>query len=285
MIYKINLSKNILIFDSKRNLAKAFFFFMFLLWALLIGILIGKGSSFGWFLIIVAAFVPVLFLNNTLLLAGLIVFIFVFKGTLGTVLEILPRQAIWASDAFMISLFLKSFFPKIRERNFERTPLFLPIVLFFLWAILSGFLNGISWFTIGVALKDFLRYALLFFAIVNLNIEEKNLKLLIALFVVLIFLQVPVAFFQYHLYGQCDWVSGTLGRHGTGEMLILITGLISILIGFFLYYRAHLIYLLGIGTVLILPILGTIRAGLFYIPLTIIFTIRKSFRGRTEKHD
>lgn len=280
MINKINYSKDILSYTNKKNLSKIFFFSIFLLWALIIGTLIGKGSSLGWFLIIVTAFVPALFLNNTLLLAGLIVFIFVIKGTLGTIFGVLPRQAIWASDAVIMFLFFKSFVLKVRQRNFEKTTLFLPIVLFFLWAILSGFLNGISWFTIGVALKDFFRYVLLFYAIVNLNIEGKILKRLITIFIIIIFLQVPIIIFQYHLYGQCDYVSGTLGRGGTGEMLILMTGMISLLIGFFLIYKSNIMYLLGISYLLISHILGTARAALFLIPLTIIFIIRKSLHGR-----
>ena len=276
----MQFSKNILNFRTTERINKFSYLSLFLLWAALVGALIGKENPARWFLVIVTTFTPILFLSNALSLAGVIFFIFVIKGTFEPIFGILPRQAMWASDAVIVFLFLKSLHLAVGRKKFEKTPLVLPILLFSMWAVLSGFLNGIPWFTIGVALKDFFRYTLLFYAIINLDIEEKNLKSLITLFIMFIFLQVPVTIFQYKLYGQHDWVSGTLGRHGTGEMLVLVTGIISILMGFFLYYKSHFRYLLGIPCLSVPLILGSARAALLYIPLTIVFIMRKSLHGK-----
>jgi hypothetical protein len=276
----MDFSKNALNFITKKRINRFSYLYLFLLWAVLVGALIGKEDSVRWSLVIVTSFAPILFLSNALSLAGVIFFIFIVKGVFEPILGILPRQAIWTSDAIIVFLFLKSLHLGVGQKKFEKTPLVLPILLFFIWAVLSGFLSGIPWFTIGVALKDFFRYILLFYAIINLDIEEKNLKSLITMFIVLIFLQVPVTIFQYKLYGQHDWVSGTLGKQGTGEMLILITAIISVLVGFFLYYKSRFKYLWGIPCLLVPLILGSARAALFYIPLTIVFIIRRSLSGK-----
>ncbi len=255
-------------------------FALILLFGTCIAFNIVNPNNYIWLLVVVAILTPFLIISNALALVILILFIFIAQGVFGTVLGILPRQVVWTSDAIIGFLFLKSILSTWKEKDYRKTHLFLPLSLFVLWAIVSGVLNSIPWFTIGVALKDFLRYALLFYAIINFDIEEKTLKLLVTLFLVIMFLQIPVTIFQYRLYGQSDWVSGTLGRHGTGEMLILVGGTISILIGFFLHYWSRFIYLLGISCLLIPLILGSARAALFYIPLTIIFIIRKSLHGK-----
>jgi len=276
----MQFGKNALSFMTTEKINRFSYLSLFLLWAVLVGALIGKENPVRWSLVIVTSFTPILFLSNALSLAGVIFFIFIVKGSFEPIFGILPRQAIWTSDAIIVFLFLKSLHLGVGQKKFEKTPLVLPILLFFIWAVLSGFLKGISWFTIGVALKDFFRYILLFYAIINLDIEEKNLKSLITLFIMLIFLQVPVTIFQYKLYGQHDWVSGTLGRHGTGEMLILVTAIISVLVGFFLHYKSRFKYLLGIPCLLVPLILGSARAALLYIPLTMVFIIRKSLCGK-----
>ena len=281
MINRTQLSKNNLKIITTEKTNNFFYLPLFLLWVVLIGSFIGRENPVGLLLVIVTIFTLMLFLSDTLSLAGLIFFIFIVKGSFEPIFGILPRQAIWASDAIIVLLFLKSLHLGVSQKKFEKTPLFLPILLFFIWGVLSGFLKGIPLFTIGVALKDFFRYILLFYAIINLDIKENNLKSLITLFIILIFFQIPITIFQYRLYGQSDWVSGTLGRHGTGEMLILVTGVISILIGFFLHYKSRFIYLLGIPYLLISLILGSARAAFLYIPLTMIFVIRKTLHGKS----
>ncbi len=256
------------------------YFPLFLLWAAIVGSLMGRENPVGLVLGVVTIFTLILFLGDAPLLGGLIFFIFVIKGTFEPIFGILPIQAIWASDATIVFLFLKSLRFGVGQKKLNKTPLFLPILLFFIWGVLSGFSKGIPWFTIGVALKDFFRYTLLFYAIINLDIKECHLKSLVTLFLILVFMQIPLTFLQYKLYGQSDWVSGTLGRHGTGEMLILVVGAISVITGLFLYYKSRLIYLLGILCLLIPPVLGSARAALFYIPVTMIFIIRKSTQGK-----
>lgn len=267
-------------FVTTRKTNKFLYFPLFLLWVAIVGSLLGRENPVGLLLGIATIFTLVLFVSDVLLLGGLILFIFVIKGTFEPIFGILPRQAIWASDATIVFLFLKSLHFGVGQKKLNKTPLFLPILLFFVWGVLSGFSKGIPPLTIGVALKDFFRYILLFYAIINLDIEECHLKSLVTLFVILVFMQIPLTFVQYKLYGQSDWVSGTLGRHGTGEMLILVVGAISLITGLFLYYKSRLVYLLGILCLLIPPVLGSARAALLYVPLTMIFTMRKSAQGK-----
>ena|GEM_PF-3812484 len=278
---RMQFNRENLNFMTTQKTSRLLRFPLFLLWIAIVGSLIGREDPVGMVLAVVTIFTLILFSGDVLLLGGLIFFIFVIKGTFEPIFGILPRQAIWASDAIIVFLFLKSLRFGIGQKKFNKTPLFLPILLFLIWAVLSGFSKGTPWLTIGVALKDFFRYILLFYAIVNLDIEERHLKSLVTLFLVLVFMQIPLSLLQYRLYGQSDWVSGTLGRHGTGEMLVLVVGAISVIMGLFLYYKSGLVYLLGILCLLILPVLGSARAALFYIPVTMIFIIRKSLRGKS----
>ncbi|GAH29643.1 unnamed protein product, partial [marine sediment metagenome] len=150
----MQFSKNMVNPITTEKINSFFYLSLFLLCAVVMGTLIGKENPVGWFLVIIAAFTPILFLSNALSLAGLIFFIFIIKGTFEPIFGVLPREAIWASDAIIVFLFLRSLHLGLGEKEFEKTPLFLPILSFFIWAALSGFLNSISWFTIGVALKD-----------------------------------------------------------------------------------------------------------------------------------
>lgn len=139
MINRMQLSKNNLNFITTEKINKTFYLPLFLLWVVLIGSLIGRENPLGLFLIIVTIFTLILFLSDTLLLAGLIFFILIIKGTFEPIFGILPPQAIWASDAIIVFVFLKSLHLGVSQKKFKKTPLFLPILLFFIWAVLSGF--------------------------------------------------------------------------------------------------------------------------------------------------
>lgn len=249
---------------------------LFLAWFSIIGILIGNESPARWYLIIFTFFIPILLLKDSMRIAGLILFIFVVKGVFNVILGVLPRQVIWASDAFILILFFKSLHIWVLKKKYSKTQLFLPTTLFFTLAVFSGFFNSIPWFTMGIAFKDFFRYIILFFALINLDIDETELKSLISFFIIIIFIQIPVTIFQYRLYGLHDWVSGTLGRHGTGEMLVLVSCTISMLIGFYIYFKSYFMYLIAIPFLLIPPILGYVRAALLYIPVTVVFILTKN---------
>jgi len=182
---------------------KAVCFALILLFGTCIAFNIVNPNDYIWLLVVVAIFAPFLIISNALALVILILFLFIAQGVFEAILGILPRQVVWASEAIIGFLFLKSILSTWRKKSFRKTHLFLPLLLFLLWAISSGVLNSMPWFTIGVTLKDFFRYVLLFYAIINLDIEEKTLKLLVALFLVIMFFQIRRLYLLISIYSSC----------------------------------------------------------------------------------
>jgi hypothetical protein len=151
-------------------------------------------------------------------------------------------------------------------------------------ALFSSILNLNNMFLVA---KVFLNYSLinlvLFFTILELDMNEKNQNKIIKFLYVLIFLQIPVSLFQYlfYHYPSADYNSGTISyigkNDGTGIVAILMTFLLSfiiskILIQGFTVKRLSLTILTFIP-----PIVGGSRLGIVMLPVTVLLTVLSYF--------
>jgi hypothetical protein len=158
------------------------------------------------------------------------------------------------------------------------------ILLFIMTALFSSILNLNNMFLVA---KVFLNYSLinlvLFFTILELDMNEKNQNKIIKFLYVLIFLQIPVSLFQYlfYHYPSADYNSGTISyigkNDGTGIVAILMTFLLSfiiskILIQGFTVKRLSLTILTFIP-----PIVGGSRLGIVMLPVTVLLTVLSYF--------
>lgn len=167
-------------------------------------------------------------------------------------------------------------------RAWRSTPIDLPLALLFLVMILSALINGSSPLLAVMAFGVYLRYPLLFLALVNSKTSETEFRRLVRIFVILVVVQVPLTVLQaFFLQELGDNVGGSLGGFGTGGLAMMIIAVQALLIARLLIlgwqWRPFLLYL-----VLFVPIiLGDAVAGVvFSLSVTGFLILRASATRR-----
>jgi hypothetical protein len=135
--------------------------------------------------------------------------------------------------------------------------------------------------------KVFLNYSLvnliLFLAILEFDLNEKNQNIIIRFIYLLIFIQIPVSLYQYMFlhYPSADYNSGTISfvgkNDGTGIVAILMTFLLSFMISKILIQGFTLKRLLITLLTFIPPIVGGSRLGIVLLPVTVLLTVVSYF--------
>ncbi|HLB25233.1 MAG TPA: hypothetical protein VJM83_02770, partial [Nitrospirota bacterium] len=123
------------------------------------------------------------------------------------VLKWLPQQmyapARYASEALLVALFftvlLKNFVT--RRGLWKRTPLDLPLLALLLVITLSSVVNEVPAFIAALGMKNLLRYALLFYIVVNSGMDERLAKRLV-------YALMALAVFE-SLLGMAQYIGGT----------------------------------------------------------------------------
>lgn len=191
---------------------------------------------------------------------------------LSRVLGILPNQVRWIPEGLIVLLviytvLLRSFKDKL---IFKRTPIDIFMVGLVLIGLLSLAVNYGSIITALSGFRNLLRPLLLFYVIVNLELDEKYLKRLIFLLIFLELLQIPITFVQFLLYGGGDQANGTLGYYSSQMTVMLASVFMSLLFGLAIVRKSWMYAF--VGSLLFFPILFTEgKAGFFIVPLMLLF--------------
>jgi hypothetical protein len=89
-------------------------------------------------------------------------------------------------------------------------------------ALLSAVLNRTELVSLALALGVYLRYPILFAAVVLARIPHERLTRLVGLYEILMLLQIPIVVLQFALGARNDEVGGTLGGFGTGALGLMM---------------------------------------------------------------
>src|ERR1035437_1419524 len=174
--------------------------------------------------------------------------------------------------AFLVNKTFNSSFLKIRAYKYF-------FLLFVLIAIINSFINQNN---LVLVIKAFLEFTvicwILFLAVLEMDINEKNQEKIIKFIYILIFLQIPVTTYQYMYlgYNNPDSKSGTLSdtnAGGTGVVSILMLFLLSFIIYKMLYEGFSIKWLLFALLTIIPALFGGAKLGLILAPVTILLTI------------
>ncbi len=125
-------------------------------------------------------------------------------------------------------------------------------------------------------------YLLLFLALLEMNMKEKEQENILKFIYTLIFIQVPVVICQYlfFAYSTADSNSGTIGSGklgGTGIVAILMTFLMAFVVAQIMMKGFTVKRLLLALSTFIPPLAGGARIGLILLPLTILLTVLSYF--------
>ena len=180
------------------------------------------------------------------------------------------------STYFIIPLIILLFVGiKLRYTSKIRfTYLIFPILSLLFIILFSGWINGSSLLNIAFAILTYLRYPLLFIVLLNINLDEYDLKLFLKAFFFLLIIQIPETFYRYFALGiKCDHISWTMGPWGHSALGIYMIYATALLVSRSLIIKMKLSYLVLILCFFSIALFGEIKAFTFLTPLVAGFTI------------
>lgn len=202
------------------------------------------------------------------------IFLLVVIGLIAHAIQRPAPTSVFAISYLAIAFLLYlAILPKFLGGWFHLTPLFVPILLYFGWTLITAVINGVGLTVYLISVKDYVKYVLLYFAIVNLGLDEDQIWYLLKAFLVILLLQIPTIIFQFlFILSHPDRNCGTFGHSGTGQLMIWIVIAIMGLIGYTSSGMGRRGWIFtAIGLFFVVPFLGSARAILYFLPLTFIF--------------
>jgi hypothetical protein len=197
---------------------------------------------------------------------------------LSRVLGILPTQVRWVPEGLIYLMLATLLFRQSLEGKLilRKTPIDRYLIGLLVIGLLSMAFNSGSFFTALAGFRSLLRPLLLFYVVVNLGLDEKYLKRLVILLVILELMQIPICFIQFLLYGGGDQVTGTIGYAASQMTVMLASVFISLLYGLAIVTRSWLYAV--VGSLLFFPVLLTEgKAGFFVVPVMVLFLFLTNF--------
>ncbi|HEB12696.1 MAG TPA: hypothetical protein ENI11_03355 [Actinobacteria bacterium] len=102
----------------------------------------------------------------------------------------------YAGEGAIYALFLAVLIKKIKQRSFKGTPLDIPLILFVGVVLVSALVNNTNLVETGLFVRALLRYAFLYYAIVNLELSREFVKKLVLGLIIIGMIQVSIGFAQ-----------------------------------------------------------------------------------------
>lgn len=182
----------------------------------------------------------------------------------------LPFQIMWFPELLSGLLFLKVLVHSLARKQKFRTAGFKFVFVFLLISFYSLIYNSQSLIPALLMLRLLFRYYILFLAILNLDLDEKAMKLINSFLIIIFLLQLPLAILKLLIYGQGERSMG-LSSHSISTIIPLIA--ISFLYSFYFLYEKKKGYLLGILSFVGFSFVGGKRAFIFFFILLIGFLL------------
>ncbi|MEJ5307228.1 MAG: hypothetical protein WHT27_02875 [candidate division WOR-3 bacterium] len=196
--------------------------------------------------------------------------ILIFSGyTFNFVVEVyhLPGKIVFLYDLIIYMLFLYSLLNGKKKINRIE-------ILFMFYIVFLLISTALGRESLPLKLKGlimYIRYPVLFIALMRLNIKTESYKNLIKFIIFMSFLQVPTSIFQFLNGNRPDWCGGFLARYGSGINAVLMASMFLIILGMMIVDRIRLKYLLYSAFFMIPLVLSSARAGFIFFGISIIF--------------
>ncbi|MBI5060477.1 hypothetical protein HZB60_11925 [candidate division KSB1 bacterium] len=220
-----------------------------------------------------------LFPRAALMLLGLLVY---SVDWLSDVWHAVPREATWLIDILILLLLGRTaLFSFRRKEPIPSLEKWIYVLIGF--AVLSTIINGSGRATAFVGMRVGFRYLGLFVAAYYLSPSPRWLRGYVRFLFVIGLIQVPVVLIQYFVYGWSDpdLLCGTFGISQTPAVALFLLILITYLVSRMIEERhLRLGFVVAIGIMMICPLLGEAKFFFMFLPLLMIFMIRREFLGR-----
>jgi len=120
-------------------------------------------------------------------------------------------------------------------------------------------------------LRLLFRHYILFLAVINTDITEKEMNRIIKLLILLFIIQIPTAVGKMFVYGPGEKAIGTYAPWGGGPSTVIPLIAISFLLSLYFLNKPSKWYILLAFGFIAFGIIGGKRAVLFFVPLIILF--------------
>ena len=182
--------------------------------------------------------------------------------------NLLPPQIMWFPELLSLLLFVKAVVNRVILK--QRINLFgIRVVLGFLGVIFVSLIyNGSSIVSALLFLRLLFRYYLLFLAILNLDLDERSMRLLNNILIFIFVAQLPLSVVKLFVIGQGESSLG-LSSHSVSTIFPLIA--IAFLFSFYFLYKRKLIYILLTLGFVGFSIIGGKRAFIFFLPVVLLY--------------
>ncbi len=172
----------------------------------------------------------------------------------------------------------------IREQAVKLTNIILPLSIYTVFCICSGLINGVSFVELSGSLVLYIRYPLLYIALVNMDIQKDIMKSFFRLFIFLLAIQIPECLFRFlalGIYG--DHISWTLGPWGHFDLGVYAVYGAALVVASDTIKRVKWYHLVFVSLLVAVALIGEIKALAFSIPVVSLFTIYASFRQAKKR--
>ena len=249
--------------------------FLFITFILLSAIRLGPAivhQNYNIMLAIGAVFLGLIVLKSNVIPIVIILLTISFTNwatdTSSDSIGLFPPQIIWAAELLGGLLFVKAVVNRAVTRQ--------KINLFGIWVVIpflgvtfvSLIYNGTNIISALLFLRLLFRYYLLFLAIINLDLDEKSMKLINNILAFIFVSQLPLSVVKLFVYGRGEIPVGlNAGSAPTSIALIAIGFLVS----YYLLYKKSILYiLLSLGFVGF-SIIGAKRAFIFFMAVVLAY--------------
>ena len=136
----------------------------------------------------------------------------------------------------------------------------------------SGFLNAVLF------LRMPLRFYVMFLALLQLDVPERELRWYLRVLTILFLIQIPTAVVKVFIYGQGESAVGTYTVHGGGNSTSIPMIATAFLLTYYIVYRRSIWFLIGIVAFVAFGLVGGKRATFAMVPIAGMFSVLNAKR-------
>lgn len=209
------------------------------------------------------------------------------------ILWYIPRQAVpngllekflfirWLTVILIPLLLFFQIFKIVRKRDCVLPPtgILIPLIILVTIYIISGIINNAKYIEIIGSILLYIRYPLLFFIFINMELPEDKFKIFIKVFLFLLAIQIPECLYRFFFLGiSGDYLSFTLGPWGQFDLGVYSIYAICLITAYSCVYNFRWYYLLAIILLFIIAVMGEIKTFVLSIPIITIAVFIYHFR-------
>jgi hypothetical protein len=201
------------------------------------------------------------------------ILLIVFFGGSLEAYNLVPPLFNWLTEPLIYALLVFSIIKKGIQGSSVKTPLLLHFIFFLIIGAASSFVNGRINLHVLFSVRLIIRFYILYLAVVNLELSEKQSKRILLFLIILFLIQIPTAMIKLAIYGQGESAIGTysVNEGSLSTMIPLIA--IGYIASFYIYSKKlfwSLVMCLGFVA---FSLIGGKRALVFLLPVFGIFII------------